>query len=695
MGRESLHTIHGFNLRHQEPMGVKAGETALALLKAGAVKGGKMRAVLDPELAGVFVHEAVGHASEGDLVKEGSSVLAGKIGEQIGPAIITIVDDPSLPEFGFEPVDAEGCRTARTEVVSRGKVNAYLHTRETLAALGNGDAGHGRAEGGEPPLVRMSNTFIEEGDATLDEILSECRDGILLVGSRGGQVDPGRGVFQFNAEYGYLIEKGEKARMVRDVSLSGEILSTLHGSSSAGTSGRCTRASVARAASLSPSATARRISSSPMRWWVVVELIEKISKPESGLHRKLRSILSKGRGSLPSRNARWLQQPPVPGTGGSPSVPLIRDGFGTSATSSPAKWEECLKAALSSMSLATPQEWKGLPEPADLQRPVPSYDERVVPEPSAAREFLAGMLEGAGKHPESKITSGSGSLGRSEVTIANSRGVRYTALRTEVSCSLETICGQSTGSEFAHSPFLGIDPIRVGERAAFFAAHSAKGKPMETGLYDILLSPLALAQLFGNILGPALSGRTVHAGRSRLAPLLGQKCMDGRIDLCDDPYARGMGVTAWDAEGVPAARLDFVKGGVLSSFAYDLKTAYRYGAKSTGSAVRGGFSGGLAIGVHNLVLDGPREEIASGRALDVHDVVGAHTANPVSGDFSVECQNPIWVEGGGFQDPVRKAMLSGNFFDALREIGGIGAGSRIVGNAILPCVRFNGMQVIG
>jgi TldD protein len=229
MGRESLHTIHGFNLRHQEHLGAKAGETAVALLDAGMAKGGRMRAVLDPELAGVFAHEAVGHAGEGDLVKEGSSVLAGRIGEGIGPPILTIVDDPSLTEFGFEPVDAEGCRTERTEIVRRGRVNAFLHTRETLAALGNGVAGHGRAEGGEPPLVRMSNTFIEEGDAGLEEILSECRDGILLVGSRGGQVDPGRGVFQFNAEYGYLIEKGEKGRMVRDVSLSGEILSTLHG----------------------------------------------------------------------------------------------------------------------------------------------------------------------------------------------------------------------------------------------------------------------------------------------------------------------------------------------------------------------------------------------------------------------------------------------------------------------------------
>lgn len=378
------------------------------------------------------------------------------------------------------------------------------------------------------------------------------------------------------------------------------------------------------------------------------------------------------------------------------SIRTIDNGrIGVSATSSPAKWEECLAASLASMRLATPQEWKGLPDPAELRGDAPSFDDRVVPEPPAAQELIAGMLEGAGKHPVAKVTSGSAALSRSRVILANSRGVLYTAERTEVSCSLETICGQSTGSEFDHSAFLGIDPVRVGERAAFLAEYSAKGTVLETGQYDVLLSPLALAQLFGNILVPALSGRNVHAGRSRLAPLLGQKCMDGRIDLYDDPFARGMGATAWDAEGLPAARLDFVKAGTLSSFAYDLKTAYRYGAGPTGSAVRGGFSGGPAIGVHNLVLDGPREAVTGDQALYVHDVVGAHTANPVSGDFSVECQNPAWVEGGGFREPVKKAMLSGNLFDALGEIGGIAPGSRVVGNSILPCVRFKGMQVIG
>jgi len=229
MGYEREHSIHGFNLRHRQETGKKAADIAVALLDAGAVKGGKMRAVLDPELAGVFAHEAVGHASEGDLIHEGNSVLRDMIGKTIGSAHLTIVDDPAIPEFGFEPVDAEGVAVGRTEIIKNGMVNAFLHDRETLAAVGNGIAGHARAMPGEPPLVRMSNTFIESGDATTDEVFAECKNGIFLVGSRGGQVDPGRGIFQFNAEYGYLIERGERTRMVRDVSLSGEILSTLHG----------------------------------------------------------------------------------------------------------------------------------------------------------------------------------------------------------------------------------------------------------------------------------------------------------------------------------------------------------------------------------------------------------------------------------------------------------------------------------
>ncbi len=228
MARESRHTVGGFNLRHQAFLGEQAGSRAVALLDALPARGGRRDAVLNPELGGVFAHEAVGHASEGDLIKEGNSVLDGRIGESIGNPGLTIADDPTLPEFGFEPLDAEGVETHRTEIIRNGTVNTYLHSRETALVVGHGMPGNARAMPGDVPQVRMSNTFIEEGDASTEEILTECGEGILLIGSRGGQVDPGKGIFLFNAEYGYLIEKGERTRMVRDVSLSGEILRTLH-----------------------------------------------------------------------------------------------------------------------------------------------------------------------------------------------------------------------------------------------------------------------------------------------------------------------------------------------------------------------------------------------------------------------------------------------------------------------------------
>jgi Predicted Zn-dependent proteases and their inactivated homologs len=94
------------------------------------------------------------------------------------------------------------------------------------------------------------------------------------------------------------------------------------------------------------------------------------------------------------------------------------------------------------------------------------------------------------------------------------------------------------------------------------------------------------------------------------------------------------------------------------------------------------------------MADGKRISVCEERAIYVHDVVGAHTANPMSGDFSVELSNPFMVDGGSFEYPVRKAMLSGNVFDMLKEIGGLGKDDRCLGTSILPSIRLNKQQII-
>lgn len=369
---------------------------------------------------------------------------------------------------------------------------------------------------------------------------------------------------------------------------------------------------------------------------------------------------------------------------------------GASSTNDLSRWEACLDAALAAMRLSDPQPWQGLPAPATLPGTPLAFDPSLSLEPGTVADLLASMQSGAASHPEAVVTAGSAGLARSHVEVANTHGLRYTEAETHASCSIEAIAGTSTGYEFVSSHTLDLDPAWVGEQAAFFAAFGAGGEPLTPGTYDLVLSPLALASLLEAVFIPALVGRNVHAGRSRLADRLGETVTDPRLSLYDDPHRpMGPGAAWFDAEGVPTRLLDLIRDGVLRGFAYDLRTAYRYGATSTGSAVRGGFGGAPSIGFHTLVLEGPVADVMADPAIYVRSIVGAHTANPISGDFSVEVSNPCLVEGGTYITPVRTAMWGGNVFDLLSTIEGVSAQTRVIGEMVLPALRVAGQHLVG
>ncbi|HPM26096.1 MAG TPA: TldD/PmbA family protein, partial [Methanothrix sp.] len=125
-------------LERHDPVALarSVGQTAVALLDAAVPKGGPYPVILDQELAGVFVHEAVGHATEGDIVLEGDSCLEGKLGEQIGSELVTVKDDPSLMQNGYYPFDDEGSLAQESVLVEKGILRSYLNSRETAARLG-------------------------------------------------------------------------------------------------------------------------------------------------------------------------------------------------------------------------------------------------------------------------------------------------------------------------------------------------------------------------------------------------------------------------------------------------------------------------------------------------------------------------------------------------------------------------------
>lgn len=230
-GHGSLGGVKGFELIEDadiEKFGREIGEKAVRLLDAKPAPSGTFPVIADPELTGVLIHEALGHAVEGDLILQNDSILKDKLGETIASDIVNIFDDASRKDgFGYYPYDVEGVRTKPNQLVKNGKLISLLNSRETAAKLGMQSSGNARSVISDQPIVRMSNTYLQPGDNSVEELFEDITDGIYLKGSRGGQVDTGKGIFQFNAAEGYLIKDGEISTPVRDVSLSGNILETL------------------------------------------------------------------------------------------------------------------------------------------------------------------------------------------------------------------------------------------------------------------------------------------------------------------------------------------------------------------------------------------------------------------------------------------------------------------------------------
>ena len=214
-----------------QTLGADARIAALRLLKAKRSPSGKLPLIADRDLTGVYIHEALGHPCEADLVAAGDSCLDGKLGQKIGNEIVTVVDDPTLRGgYGAYPIDDEGLDTREKTLIKNGILTDYLNHRETAHHFGlEPNAGARAQDGLHHPLVRMSNTMIMGGNFNdIDELMEDIEYGVYACGSRGGQVDTGRGSFQFAAQEAYLIENGEITTPLRDVSVSGLTLQILN-----------------------------------------------------------------------------------------------------------------------------------------------------------------------------------------------------------------------------------------------------------------------------------------------------------------------------------------------------------------------------------------------------------------------------------------------------------------------------------
>ncbi|MBI2852075.1 MAG: TldD/PmbA family protein [Chloroflexi bacterium] len=201
---------------------------AVALLSAPHVKGGEYTVVLDPILAGVFVHEAFGHLSESDFVYENEQMRQlMTLGKEFGSPELNVVDSALVPGLrGSFKYDDEGVPASKTYLIREGKLVGRLHSRETAGKMNELPTGNARAINFQhPPIVRMTNTYIEPRGATFEDIIGDIKEGVYARNWYGGTTS--MEMFTFSAGETYMIRNGKLAEMVRPVVLTGNVFTTL------------------------------------------------------------------------------------------------------------------------------------------------------------------------------------------------------------------------------------------------------------------------------------------------------------------------------------------------------------------------------------------------------------------------------------------------------------------------------------
>ena len=229
--REEIGSTAGYEIFDEqtpEDIGEKVAKRAIEQLSAKSLKGGKFPVVLGPSVVGVFVHEAFGHLAEADLALSGG-VLAGNLGKKVGSDLVTFYDDGTIEgSFGAFKYDDEGVQTQRTLLIKDGEVAGLMHNRETAQKFNAEPTGNARAEDFRvEPIIRMRCTYMEPRDQSFEELVEKVKQGYYLKSFRGGQANLD-GTFQVGIQEGYEIVNGEVGAPVRDASISGNTLETLH-----------------------------------------------------------------------------------------------------------------------------------------------------------------------------------------------------------------------------------------------------------------------------------------------------------------------------------------------------------------------------------------------------------------------------------------------------------------------------------
>ena len=258
--------------------------------------------------------------------------------------------------------------------------------------------------------------------------------------------------------------------------------------------------------------------------------------------------------------------------------------------------------------------------------------------------------------------------------------------------------GQYAASyDYNSSRHLDLEYEKLTDDACKLVHDSLNPKAIETKNCDVILDYYAASGLLSTFI-QGFNSENVLRGRSILHDKINTEITDSNLTIIDNPLLENaMGTSKCDGEGTASKKTTLVEDGVLKSFLYDIYTANKSGCESTSNGYRASYLTTPDVSPSNLELKFKNsiglDEIDSG--IITTNVLGAHTANPISGDFSVELSNAFTVENGEITDGVKKAMISGNIYELMKKCESIESEIKQKGPFIIPKIMLHDLKVIG
>ena len=381
----------------------------------------------------------------------------------------------------------------------------------------------------------------------------------------------------------------------------------------------------------------------------------------------------------------------------------------TNLTSKPEAVEAAIQKALgAALASKADENWKGLPEKKPFATVEKGVDTKILDLHAEDLVSIASRMLDAATSVDKRVFPVEGGVGAGYVAnaIATSNGISGFDEGTIIECSIATLANEGNTVtpvcfEFNSERKFNINPEWVGKEAAKLTVSALKTKRIETKNYNLILTPFALQDLLYYTFINAVKADNVERNQSPFKDKIGNKVGSESITIYDDGLLPGgLHTGIFDAEGVPHQKTLLMEKGVLRNFLYDNYTAKKQGKESTGNASRAGYLSTPSIEATNFhIMPGPRtsedlmHEVDDG--LLIYYLQGAHSSNPVSGEFSVVA-TPAWkVKKGKIDHASRGVMLAGNIFELLKNVSVVANNERKMGQLIAPWILVENVKVIG